>query len=119
MTSVLATMAASAALSLAVPVADKDGVWQGLGSVSCQTFTGHRDQQLDNAYHWWLLGWAAAHNRLLPDTYTLVPDETAFRASLDWLDKFCRANPDHSLTEGAVALTDGWLYHRRLTVKPP
>ena len=106
------------ASAVAAGAADSSGVWQAVGGVPCSTFVADREANRDNAYHWWLLGWVAAHNRLSDDTYTLIPDEATFKSSIGWIETFCRENPQRTIADAAVHLVDDRLRPNRIHIKP-
>jgi len=98
--------------------ADADGVWQAVGGIPCSTFVDDREANRDNAYQWWFLGWVAAHNRLLDDTYTLIPDEATFKSSIAWIETYCREYPRKTIADAALSLVDDRLRPNRIHKKP-
>lgn len=105
-------------LSWPSDAADRSGIWHGPGAISCVSFVEHREAHRDNAFRWWMFGWIAAHNKLLDNTYALIADEESFEQAIIWIDVFCRAHPDQTFVDAAVALTDTELYPKRLIAKP-
>ena len=97
---------------------DANGYWQGTGGVLCATFSKHWDEGRSNAYAWWLMGWIAAHNKLLVETYALIPDEDAYHSAMARLDSFCRDHPAATIIDAAEDLTINELYPKRSTLKP-
>jgi hypothetical protein len=89
--------------------ADKDGSYLYSGP-TCGQFVAAEGV---NKFHWgwWMNGYLTAYNALTPDTVSILGSSDLQSAQL-WMEKWCRANPLRTATEGMLELTTE-LYPRR------
>ncbi|MEM8799830.1 MAG: peptidoglycan-binding protein [Pseudomonadota bacterium] len=114
-------------VSLPANAADLDGNYsvEGVGQISCQTFTKSRqnastDQSASNEYGLFLgfiTGYVSAYNRFVDDTFDLTPWqglELFARAAL----QFCSKNPEQNFFVAVSSVTSS-LVDQRLREQSP
>jgi hypothetical protein len=80
---------------------------------SCETYLNARFEKKIVFFKGWLSGWISAHNRLMPDTYSLVIDDEQLEGPLKFIEDWCELHPLEDFVAGAGALVDE-LYPKRL-----
>ena len=95
----VATFAFFAFLATSARAADDKGLYQTLNYISCAQYTEDRKLPLHTgrnaADEIYVSGWLSAYNYLTPNTYDIVPEHDIVKV-LEWIDTFCKANPDKS-----------------------
>ena len=84
---------------------------------SCETYLNARFEKKTIFFKGWLSGWISAHNRLMPDTYSLVIDDEQLEGPLKFMEDWCELHPLEDFVAGAGALIDE-LYPKRLRQAP-
>ena len=84
---------------------------------SCETYLDARFQKKTILFKGWLSGWISAHNRLMPDTYSLVIDDEQLDGPLQFMEDWCNDHPLEDFVAGAGALVDE-LYPKRQKQAP-
>jgi hypothetical protein len=84
---------------------------------SCETYLNARFEKKTIFFKGWLSGWISAHNRLMPDTYSLVIDDEQLEGPLKFIEDWCELHPLEDFVAGAGALVDE-LYPKRLKQAP-
>jgi len=64
----------------------------------------------------WVGGYVTAYNRQTPDTITILANLDV-KAAMEWLARWCRANPTANMDIAMQALTDVFHPHRYRTVE--
>src|SRR5438094_958591 len=61
---------------------------------SCEQYLNARFEKKTVFFEGWLSGWISAHNRLMPDTYSLIPGgDEQLEAQLKALEDWCQLHP--------------------------
>ncbi len=84
---------------------------------SCETYLNARFEKKTIFFKGWLSGWISAHNRLMPDTYSLVIDDEQLDGPMTFIEDWCNEHPLQDFVDGAGALVDE-LYPKRLKQAP-
>ena len=94
-----AAFAFFAFLTTSARAADDKGLYQTLNYISCAQYVEDRKLPLHTgrnaADEIYVSGWLSAYNYLTPNTYDIVPEHDIMKV-LEWIDTFCKANPDKS-----------------------
>jgi hypothetical protein len=75
---------------------------------SCEQYLNARFEKKTVFFKGWLSGWISAHNRLMPDTYSLIPsgDDEQLEKQLQALEDWCQLHPLEDFVAAAGALVD-------------
>ncbi|HEY2987759.1 MAG TPA: hypothetical protein VGL11_08535 [Candidatus Binatia bacterium] len=96
-----------AALILAMPLAahpaaPAEVTTVGAGSDSCRQWTEARnDPGTHYQYRQWIFGFVSGYNSHDPSNQIVPPDSSAV---IEWIDNFCKANPQRALYFAAASL---------------
>jgi hypothetical protein len=112
-----AVVAIVLATSGAAQAADGNNLANTYSPGSCETYLNARFEKKTIFFKGWLSGWISAHNRLMPDTYSLVIDDEAFEGPMNFIEDWCELHPLEDFVAGAGALVDE-LYPKRLKQAP-
>ncbi|MEW6688693.1 MAG: hypothetical protein AB1452_06320 [Pseudomonadota bacterium] len=111
--------AALLAVAPAAAAADKDGLFAIHGGRSCWDYLVWKDSdngvalaQVDA----WVAGYVTAYNKQTPDTADILGN-TSLRSAVQWVEKWCRANPKSNLSMAMNALTATFHAQRHKTAK--
>lgn len=114
----LAIAAAIVALAeSAAHAADQNNMANTYSPGSCEMYLNARFEKRTTFFKGWLSGWISAHNRLMPDTYSLVVDDEQLDGPMTFMEDWCRLHPLRDFVEGAGALVDE-LQPKRLKTAP-
>ena len=83
----------------------------------CQDYLNARYEKKTTFFKGWLSGWISAHDRLMPDTYSLVIDDEQLEGPLQFMEDWCYQHPLEDFVDGAGALIDE-LYPKRQREAP-
>ncbi|HHC72730.1 MAG TPA: hypothetical protein ENK54_07510 [Thiotrichales bacterium] len=99
---------ALALASLTTSAKDIDGrhAVYGAGAQGCAQWLKVRSQEGSTVKLWiqWLEGYLSAFNVTVGNTYSII-GERGFDEVLDWLDSYCKTNPDHLFVTAVANLT--------------
>jgi hypothetical protein len=84
---------------------------------SCQEYLNARYAGKTTFFKGWLSGWISAHDRLMPNTYSLVIDDEQLVGPLSYLEDWCNRHPLADFVDGAGDLIDA-LYPKRQKEAP-
>ena len=114
----LAALLLLAAMGVA-RAADENNAANTYSPGSCETYLNARFEKKTNFFKGWLSGWISAHNRLMPDTYSLVPgSDEQLDSEMDFMEDWCQLHPLEDFVRGAGELIDE-LYPKRQRTAPP
>ena len=97
----LAVVVAFAAMSSAW-AEDKNGQY-GILTDTCGEYAKDRAKNRTLRYTSWLAGYVTAYNSVSPDTYNIL-GKSNVKSTMQWLDSWCKANPEEHLAGGMHAL---------------
>jgi hypothetical protein len=84
---------------------------------SCETYLNARFEKKTIFFKGWLSGWISAHDRLMPDTYSLVVNDEQLDGPMQFMEDWCNDHPLEDFVAGAGALVDE-LYPKRQREAP-
>jgi len=84
---------------------------------SCEEYLNARFEGKTTFFKGWLSGWISAHDRLMPDTYSLVIDDEQLNGPLKFMAEWCNIHPLADFVDGAGQLIDE-LYPKRQKAAP-
>ena len=104
-------------LSGAAHAADANNAAATFSPGHCQDYLNARYEKKTTFFKGWLSGWISAHDRLMPDTYSLVIDDEQLEGPLQFMEDWCYRHPLEDFVDGAGALIDE-LYPKRQREAP-
>ena len=114
MRTVVALLAVYVAMSGAW-AADKNAQY-GILTDTCGEYAKDRAKNRTLRYTSWIAGYVTAYNAASPDTYNILGDSNV-KSTMQWLDTWCKANPEGNLAGGMHALTQE-LHAKRHKTRP-
>jgi hypothetical protein len=80
---------------------DKNGQY-GILTDTCGEYAKDRAKNRTLRYTSWIAGYVTAYNSVAPDTYNIL-GKSNVKSTMEWLDKWCKANPSENLAGGMHA----------------
>ena len=83
--------------------ADDTNGQYGILTDTCAEYAKDRAKNRTLRYTSWIAGYVTAYNSVAPDTYNILAKSNV-KSTMEWLDKWCKANPSEHLAGGMHAL---------------